>query len=126
MQNRPRIVVVDDEAVLAKLLHQFLEGLGYEVKSFSNSLEATSFLSKSISWPDLILTDFNMPGIDGCNLVKTIKSARPSIPCICFSGDISQTLQETAASLGVQLVSKPVRLMEVQRLVSETLSGPKN
>ena len=72
---------------------------------------------------DLVLTDFNMPGISGLELARTIRDAQPNLPVVIVSGYITEELRAQAAAAGVrELIAKPHDVEElrdvVQRLVA--------
>lgn len=66
-----RILVVDDEAKLLKAVAITLRGENYDVTTANNGAEAIVSLSKT--FPDLIVSDIRMPGMDGFQLAKTLR-----------------------------------------------------
>ncbi len=80
-----KILVVDDNAIILKLLRHLLESEGFLVVSAENGLEALKMAS--MERPDLIVTDFLMPKMDGVTLIKKLKSqmATRFIPIIMLT-----------------------------------------
>ncbi|MFN2520540.1 MAG: response regulator [Candidatus Limnocylindria bacterium] len=68
-----RILFVDDEAHIRKLVSTYLEKRGYEVTLANDGLEALKLIHQAP--PDLVITDVNMPGIDGMELVRRVRQS---------------------------------------------------
>jgi DNA-binding NtrC family response regulator len=88
-----RILVVDDDTLSREFLVEAITALGYqpiEAKNGNEALERT----KS-SQPDLVLTDLRMPGVDGMELVKNLKSQYPELPTVMVTaqGTIESAVQ---------------------------------
>jgi CheY-like chemotaxis protein len=92
---RPRdLLIVDDDALQAYLFEQSLRELGFEHRCFHapGGAQALDFLRRTSHFqnaprPDLIILDMNMPGMDGCSVLREIKADPQlrSIPVIMFS-----------------------------------------
>jgi DNA-binding NtrC family response regulator len=88
MKN-PRVLIVDDEDKIRKVLTRLLEDEDYHVKSVENGQKAVSIL---VSYkPDIILMDQNMPGLNGIDALVSIKEKYPSITVIIITahGEVS-------------------------------------
>ena len=72
MQPQQRILIAEDEPVAALKLQALLEQAGYEVQRAANGGEALDLLEKSL--PDVIISDVNMPGIDGYRLCRRVRT----------------------------------------------------
>ena len=84
-----KILIVDDEEKIRKVLTRLLEDEDYHVKSVENGQKAIAIL---VSYkPDIILMDQNMPGLNGIDALVTIKEKHPSIIVIIITahGEIS-------------------------------------
>lgn len=84
--KKVRILVVDDSKVVLKVVCQLLTRMGYETKAAENGVEALS-LMKTDNGFKLVLTDINMPQMDGWELAIRIKSLKPSLPIIALTGE---------------------------------------
>ncbi|MGD0585927.1 MAG: response regulator [Oryzomonas sp.] len=80
-----RILVVDDDPFVVELLAIILEADGYEVDTAENGEDA---LAKFTASPDigLIISDMNMPGMTGLELIGQIRAYKSSIPAILLTG----------------------------------------
>lgn len=105
--DRSHVLVVDDNATNLKLAEQTLKPL-YKVTSLLSGEQALKFLSKNK--PDLILLDIKMPGMDGFQTIKAIKSNidTKSIPVIFLSALSESSSELNGLSLGAtDFISKP-------------------
>jgi DNA-binding response OmpR family regulator len=82
----PNIIVVDDDAFIQAILNQTLSE-HFSVTLFTDGMEAFNYL-QSGNVPDLILTDLNMPGLSGMELLSQVRNSGffSSIPLIILSG----------------------------------------
>jgi CheY-like chemotaxis protein len=87
--TRLRLLVVDDEPSLRTSLSLVLRQLGYDVRSAGNGFAALSEVREEI--PDILLSDLNMPGMSGFELLSVVRRQFPSIPVIAMSGAFSGT-----------------------------------
>ena len=103
-----KILIVDDEQPIVRLLSMSLKSDGYEtLKAFSGEEALTVFKEHA---PDIVVTDIKMPGMDGLELLKKIKELDPEKEVIIVTGhgDIDSTI--TALQYGASdFINKPVR-----------------
>ena len=103
-----KILIVDDEQPIVRLLSMSLKSDGYETFSAYSGEEALDVFEKSD--PDIVVTDIKMPGMDGLTLLKKIKELDPEKEVIIVTGhgDIDSTI--TALQYGASdFINKPVR-----------------
>ena len=85
----PVVLVVDDELSIRRALVRFLSRLGYAVIEAENGSEALAELER-IAWrADIVLTDVEMPGMNGIELATHIRSRDPSLPLLYMSGFVN-------------------------------------
>ena len=71
--GNPRVLVVDDEAFIANLTVRLLRQLGYDDVLVANSGEAAlAYFDGTQQAPDIVLSDLNMPGMDGIGLLQKL------------------------------------------------------
>jgi PAS domain S-box-containing protein len=117
-----RILVVDDEEVVARLLQDMLGGLGYQVSGFTTPEEALAVFRAQPQDFDLILTDMTMPRITGDRLAQEILALRPGTPVIICTGFSELLSEEKARALNIRkMLMKPVLLRELAMAVREVL-----
>lgn len=117
-----RILLVDDEAPIAKMGSQILERLGYLVTTRTSSVEAIElFRSKSNDF-DLIITDMTMPNMTGDELAVELMDIRPDIPVILCSGYSKKISDNMAEEIGIKaFVYKPIVKSDLAKIVRKVL-----
>lgn len=116
-----KILLVDDEPAMLKMLKWRLETSGYEVIPALSGREALDKIHETSV--DFVITDVRMPMMDGLTLVRTIKQEYHYTPCIVMSGhgDMDMTqLAEQAGACGY--IHKPIRFDELNGLIQQNLS----
>jgi CheY-like chemotaxis protein len=83
-ETRLRLLVVDDEPALRTSLSIVLRELGYDVRSAENGFSALSEIRKAA--PDILISDLNMPGMSGFELLSIVRRRYPAIPVVAMSG----------------------------------------
>lgn len=113
-----KILVVDDEPVIIDTYSSILEVLGYSTVLYSKSLDAVKDM-KDLDF-DLVITDYNMPDMNGLDLVQYIKSIKPAIPVIICSGLIDcymDKLRTLDCGQPVVFLSKPLGLKKLAETI---------
>ena len=119
-QRRQRILIVDDEAPTRAMLSEMIAALGFDTGEATDSQEAVAAIRHEPY--DVVLTDFWMPGMDGIELVREIKTMRPDLPVIVITGHSSvQTAVESIRAGAFDFVEKPVSLQALQVRVQRAL-----
>lgn len=122
-----RILLVDDDDTLRSTLSTFLSrlGLGTPVQA-SNGLEALSCLSSLPA--DLVITDCQMPTMDGISFVRALRSQGHSMPVIMLSGQTDPVVTQIALRAGVtQYLEKPLnppQLVDAIRQMAALAQSP--
>ena len=103
-----RVLYVDDEEAIVLLTKRLLERHGYRVTGYSNPRAALAAVQADPEQFDLVVTDYNMPGLSGLELAVALKALRPALPVLMISGYITEELQHKAPAAGVrELIYKP-------------------
>jgi CheY-like chemotaxis protein len=82
-----RLLIVDDEPAIRTVISQVLTGIGYQVRSAEDGISALAEIRNQM--PDIVLSDLNMPGMSGFELISIIHCSYPSIQVIAMSGAFS-------------------------------------
>jgi CheY-like chemotaxis protein len=117
-----RILVADDDKSIQKVVSKFLGFMGFQVALAGNGIEAlAAFLENSF---DLVLTDLQMPAMDGLSLARHIKARSPNTPVILLSGSDRETVRKQAERAPVDsIIFKPFRLKELRSTVHGALAS---
>jgi len=82
-----RLLVVDDEPEIRTSMVHFLADVGYAVQTAEDGFAALVEIQKDL--PDILLSDLNMPGMSGFDLLSVVRQCFPSIQVIAMSGSFS-------------------------------------
>ncbi|KJR43150.1 Chemotaxis protein CheY [Candidatus Magnetoovum chiemensis] len=118
-----KVMVVDDDNTTRKILDLYLKGLGYETVFAENGLDALEKLATNEV--NIILTDLNMPYMDGIELTKTIKKdpILQKIPIIMITTKQSEEEKINALKTGADLcLIKPLTAETVAENIKNLLS----
>ena len=80
------ILLVEDEPALRQLMAGTLAGAGYEVHQARNGAEAAKVFARHGAAIDLVVTDLQMPHVDGTELIETLRERRRGLKVLCISG----------------------------------------
>ena len=114
------ILVVDDEESICQSLQGILTDEGYEVRTAGSGEEALKAIEEDL--PDLVLLDIWLPGMDGLEALKIIKTDYPQVQVIMMSGHGTIETAVKATKLGAfDFIEKPISLEKVVLLVNHAL-----
>lgn len=123
-QNHERILIVDDEESIVKLLKNIISSLGYQVTVFSNSAEALKEVIKNHSSYDIILTDMTMPEVTGLDIAKNVKSLSPDVKVVLCTGFSDQLQGKNLDDLPIDgLIMKPLIRLDLAKMLKNVLSS---
>ena len=107
-----RILIVDDERQITRVLRTSLQSSGYEVAVASNGLEAfDAFMATN---PDLIITDLAMPEMDGLELTRAVRRISATPPILVLSVREQEAMKVAALDAGADdYVTKPFSMPEL-------------
>jgi len=117
-----RILVAEDNKAVQDVVSRILDFMGFEVALACNGVEAlTVFLDSSF---DLVLTDLEMPIMDGWSLTQCIKERSPNTPVLWMTGADRETVLKKGERGPVDSVLfKPFKVEDLARTVQEALAS---
>lgn len=118
------ILVVDDEPFIREFLSEILEENGFLVYTESSGKSGLAFFEAHREEIDLVVTDRNMPELDGERLLMQLKSIRPSLPVILMTGnlesEVASRLEESGAH---KVLRKPFDSEELLSAIASALQS---
>jgi signal transduction histidine kinase len=121
--NAPaRVLVVDDETSVVELFRDFLASHDYELFVAMNGEEAVRMLTEVR--PEIVLTDINLPGLSGLEVMREAKRVDPEVSVIVVTGHASASSAIDALRQGAyDYITKPFDLDEVHQLVERGIAN---
>ena len=124
-----RILVIEDDEMIAKMLRSVLEKAGYAVSEARNGKEG--LLAQQREAADLVITDLIMPEKEGIETIIELRRTYPGLRIIAMSGggrtgsagDYLQIARQVGAA---RVVAKPFALEQMVATIREVLSQPKD
>jgi two-component system, cell cycle sensor histidine kinase and response regulator CckA len=95
------ILYVDDDGMLIQMVKKLLKRRGFRVAGYTDQKEALRALRADPAAVDLVLTDYNMPGMSGLDVAREVKACNPNMPVAVTSGFIDEELLAQAEGAGV-------------------------
>jgi CheY-like chemotaxis protein len=117
------ILVIDDEEAVRGLFRAILEPIGYSIMEASNGRDGIRCFHESPT--DVVITDLSMPGGDGGEVIRALRSGRPSVKILAVSGAKAEAEQlGEAERLGADaLLIIPLGVGELREAVARLLAG---
>ena len=115
-------MVVDDDELLAKMVAELLRGKGYEVWTAGNGLDG--YASYYQHQAETVVTDIDMPELDGFEMVRCIRAINPFVRTIYTSGAPEQyrgTLATEAQQFGAGVLRKPFAEIDLLKLIPSSI-----
>ncbi len=115
-----RVLIVDDHPINLEIVTALTQGWGMQATSFMQPLQALAQFGNGQQF-DVVLLDYNMPGMDGAALAQALRSLRPALPIVLLS---SSDGAETVGHLFDAQLHKPVRRTQLLDALQTVLSKP--
>jgi DNA-binding response OmpR family regulator len=103
-----RVLVVDDDENFGQIMAETLIAAGYEVQTADDGLHG--YLRYLDQQPEIVLTDIQMPELDGLEMIRCIRTINPNVKAIYISGAINQyreALMSEGKEHGALVLTKP-------------------
>ena len=117
-----KILLVDDDVCILFLLRFLIEAESIKTEKAISAIDAVALLDRKDF--DLIVTDYDMPGMNGVELAKMAKKRFPHIPIIMITGEIGQDIVEMAKEAGIsRIFYKPPNIGELLASIKHFTKG---
>ena len=120
MGTSGKVLVVDDNNDLRIVVSKLLSRLGYEVSSADSGENGLSIFLKNKF--DVVLSDYEMPGMDGVAFACSVKKSSPRTPVVIMTGAGKETVFSRKSTAVDEVISKPFTLTEIDETI-QNLSG---
>lgn len=121
--NGQHVVFVDDEPAICGVTEHVLRSLGYRVTTFTDPMLALESFKKNPKDVDLLLSDVNMPGMNGVELAKRFLALRREMPVLLISGFSGTWTPENVRPMGIlDLLQKPISPRQISKHLYRALT----
>jgi len=120
--EKPRILVVDDEPNICALLSELLSQQDYIIETCLNGQDALAKIRAD--GYDMLISDLKMPGISGIDLIRSVKSVSPDTAAVLVTGYATvETAVEALRHGADDYVTKPFNIQELRKVVSRGIES---
>lgn len=118
-----RILVIDDSELMRDVLRRNLEAAGFEVETWL-PLSAFEVVERlGASRPDVVLCDYQMPGVNGLSVAKMALKADPKPPVVILTAFRDPEIEANLRKFGVvRILYKPIRAEELAKAMHDVLA----
>lgn len=118
-----KALVIDDEQPTLFMFNLFLNAYGYEVITAENAAVGIELFKKER--PSIVFTDIKMPGMDGLDVLKTLKSIDPAVHVIVMTGHGDLDLMKQAMELNATaFINKPIGRETLEQVLKKVGDNP--
>lgn len=116
-----RVAVIDDDIILKRILCDYLKRLGVDARPTFNPEELLAWVSES--WPQIVITDLQMPSLSGYELLEKIKALDPDMPVLLLTGKHVEDLRAEFSDRAVNFSGFLKKPVDFDELVSVLLQA---
>jgi PAS domain S-box-containing protein len=103
-----RVLLVDDEQMVARFMRELLQGWGLKVTAVTSATEAKQVFKRAPRDFDVLLTDYTMPRMTGLDLAQALRAVHPGLPVIVYSGYTDVIPEADLGAPAIEVVQKPI------------------
>jgi CheY-like chemotaxis protein len=118
-----KVLIIDDSSFMRTYLRGYLEAAGHEVNDFLPG-SALEVIERIKTWrPDLVLSDFNMPNVDGIAVARSSRRIAPEVPVVIVTANRDPAKEAVLGTIGVRrILYKPLKGEDLLVAVAEVLA----
>ncbi len=119
-----KLLIVEDELLIASLYQEFLQEYGFQSTICENGEKALALYKQAKPAFDLVITDETMPKLTGTELSKALLALTPQLPIILISGSTEVALERANKAVDIRYhLKKPVSLFTLKEAVEQCLAS---
>ena len=119
-----KILVIDDSLLMRKVARDHLESAGFDVEDCLPETLGDLIDRLKEAAPDLVLSDFNMPHLDGTAVARTVRRTDPKIPVLILTANRDVARDAILQTIGVRrILHKPISGPDLVEAVSQVLAA---
>lgn len=119
--KKQAVFVVDDNALLVEFAAAVLEAAGYAVKPFSDPKAVLRAMHDANPKPAILVTDYDMGGMNGLELIVSSHQIHPSLKTILVSGTVDSSISVNHAAKVHRFLGKPYEPAQLRKMVAELI-----
>ena len=117
-----KALIIDDEQPTLFMFNIFMDAYGYEVLTAENAAAGIELFKKER--PSIVFTDIKMPGMDGLNVLKRLKSIDPGVQVIVMTGLGDEGLMKQAMELkATAFINKPISREALEQVLKKAVDN---
>ncbi|MGZ4987068.1 MAG: response regulator [Limisphaerales bacterium] len=117
------VYVVDDKPALVDLATLALEAVGYSVRGFNDPRHVIAAIQQGVPIPDILMTDFDMPQMNGLELIRQCRRMQPNLKTIMVSGTVEPNSVFNDPTTVNRFLPKPYSPAKLHSTIGELMSG---
>jgi DNA-binding response OmpR family regulator len=116
----PLIMLIEDDELVRLSLDKFFSLFDFTLKKYASAEEALQEIRNGV--PDIIITDYNLPGMNGIELAKSIRKIGITTPVVLLSAIRHAVIENNSLALGIDAIfTKPVNILDLKDKVEQLL-----
>ncbi len=119
----PLIFIVEDDGAIGSMVCAALKERGFQAQAFKNAEAAIGAFTLAQPRPALLVTDYDLPGKHGLELLQVCKKIEPGLKCIVASGIITREACERFDHKPDAILKKPFFMAELLEQIDDVLKG---
>jgi two-component system, response regulator, stage 0 sporulation protein F len=121
-QQLPAILIVEDEPDILTILHRLIRALTSDYDIITAGSGTAALEQLALRTVRLVITDYNMPGMNGLQLAAAVKARVPGMPVVLMTAYTTPDLMRRARDRGVdRYLSKPFQVSTIEQVVQDLL-----
>lgn len=124
MDNKPTILIVEDESTIRAAFADMVSAGGYRCIAAANAVDAMHIIEADILTFDMLITDIVMPGeLNGVELADKLRERQPNVAVLLVTAYAQSAIKEAAEARGYRVLEKPFRQATFAAAIAEELAS---